>query len=174
MIEPVSHHTLQEVGTPQKGAVRRRGPTQYQMVSTTGAGMAAVEHEFFRPQTAQPRLFVKGVGDFNRLAPTGRGMNVDLKHAGVRGELDLSQARVVRRRIAFNQNRHLEFGGGVLNGGEQVDVVFGGLHRRNKNPQPALARFHRQRRPHHGIRFCFRGGWRLLRRRRLLLLHKLR
>ena len=52
-------------------------------------------------------------------------MNVDLQHAGVRSEFDVSQARIVRRRIPSIETGICEFRGGILNRGEQVDVVFG-------------------------------------------------
>ena len=47
-----------------------------------------------------------------------RRMHVDLDHAGIGRDLDDSDARIVRRWFAFDDDRHLQRGGGVLDGSD--------------------------------------------------------
>jgi hypothetical protein len=53
-----------------------------------------------------------------------RRVDVDLDHAGVGRDLQQLQARIARRRVAFQHDLHAQFGGGGLDGGQQVQVVF--------------------------------------------------
>ena len=68
--------------------------------------MAAVQHELFRRQPDLPRLLVKLLGARRPCsAQLARGMDVDLDHAGVGGDGEAQQPRVVGRRVALQHHR---------------------------------------------------------------------
>ena len=53
-------------------------------------------------------------------------------------------AVIVRRRVALDQHRQAQLGGGVLDGGDQVEVILQVLLRRHEDVQPAVARLDAQ------------------------------
>ena len=53
-----------------------------------------------------------------------RRMDVDFDHAGIGRHLDDIDARIERRRIAFDVDRRLQVGGGRLDGGEQLEIIL--------------------------------------------------
>ncbi len=53
-----------------------------------------------------------------------RRVDIDLDHAGIGSDLQLMDARIVRRRVALDHDRHAEMRRRVLDGGEQIEVVF--------------------------------------------------
>jgi hypothetical protein len=52
----------QQIRPPQKGAVRRGGAADDDVVAPAGAGVSAVEHEFLRGQTRLAGGFIEGRG----------------------------------------------------------------------------------------------------------------
>ena len=52
---PIGDHASQQIGPSQQWAVGGRRATKRDMVTAAGAGVTAVEHEFFRAETRKPR-----------------------------------------------------------------------------------------------------------------------
>ena len=146
MIVPIRHQAAEQVGTPEHRALGRRRPAQHKVVAAAGAGMPAVEHELLGPQPALSRFFVQRRGVEDQFLPVAGRLNVHFQHARVGRQLEVLQAVIVRRRIAFQDDRHLQFGGGLLDRGDQTQIILEPLDRRHENVQPSLARFDAQRR----------------------------
>ena len=128
MIQPVADEALEQIGAPQERAVGRRRAAEHDVVAAAGAGVPAVEHELLGAQPAEARLLVQRRRVVDQLAPAARGLHVHLDHAGIGRDLDLLEARVVRRRIALRSAPACSSArGGVFDGGEQVHIVVAGL-----------------------------------------------
>jgi hypothetical protein len=82
-------------------------------------------------------------------------MHVDLDHAGVGRHLDVAQARIFRRRIAFQVHRPVVGGRNLLDGRHQRSEILGIGERRHKDAQVAVARLDGHGRAH-GLLGCFR------------------
>ena len=95
------------------------------MIAAAGAGVPAVEHEFFGAQPRLPRLFVERRRVAHQLVPAVGRMDVDLDHAGVGRDLEMVQPMIVRRRVAFDHDRQCASSArGLLDRGDQVEVVL--------------------------------------------------
>ena len=51
-------------------------------------------------------------------------MHVHLDDAGVGRDRELVQARIVRRRFAFDDDRHAQFGDGGFDAGDEIEIIF--------------------------------------------------
>ena len=118
MMLPVGDQAHQQIRPAQAGRVGRAGGAQRDVVAAAGAGVAPVEHEFLGAEARQARLFVKRLGVRHQLRPACRRMNVDFDDAGVGRDAEFLEARVGRRRIAFEAHREFQVGGGGFDGGE--------------------------------------------------------
>ena len=58
--------------------------------------------------------------------------------------LKLQDARIVGRRVAFDQHRHVQGPRRRLDGGDQIEIILGVRLRRHENMQPAAARLDAQ------------------------------
>ena len=111
------------------------------MISASGAGVAAVEHEFFRTEARQVRFFIESVGILHQFVPTLGRRGVDLDDAGVRGDLDDVDAIVVGRLVSLDEDGEIQFGGGVLDGGDEFEIIFQIALRGHEDSEDAAARF---------------------------------
>ena len=71
-------------------------------------------------------------------------MDVDLDHAGIGRHLDDVDARVVRRRIAFQADRNSKLGGGRFGSFDQIEIILQPLDRRHEDAELAVAQLDRQ------------------------------
>src|SRR5688572_7924420 len=62
MMLPVAEEATEQIGPAQEGAVGGRGSADDQMISSAGADVPAIDHEFFRAQSGQARFMVKRGG----------------------------------------------------------------------------------------------------------------
>src|SRR5262249_5021437 len=129
----------------QEGAVGRGRSSQRNVIAAAGADVAAVDHELVGAEPAKTRFLVERVREFGRLAPIRGGLNIDLDDAGVGRGLDYVQARVGRRLIAFDMDRHLELGGGRFNDRKELEIVFQPFEGWHEYAKPPVARLDRQR-----------------------------
>src|SRR5690606_16350441 len=81
MVMPVTDQAAQQIGAAQKRRVSRCRATQDKMVTATGTGVPAVDHELLGGQSRLARLFVKKLSAFDQLIPGGGRLHVDLDHA---------------------------------------------------------------------------------------------
>ena len=123
MVLPEANQTAQQIGTPQKGAVRRSDAADDDVIAAAGAGVAAVEHEFFGAQTRLARQMVKLGGIFHQFPPRLGGMNIHFDHARVGRHFDHRNPRIEGRRVALDRDRHPKIGRRVLDRGDQVEIV---------------------------------------------------
>ena len=72
MIQPISDHAAQQIGTAQERAVGGRGSAQHKMIAAAGSGMPAVQHEFLGAQAGLARIFIERGGVGNQLLPVAR------------------------------------------------------------------------------------------------------
>ena len=105
MILPVAHQTAQQVGTAQERAVLRRFRTHDDMIATTGAGVATIDHEFLGAESGEACFVVKRLGDIHHFVPALRRLHVHFDHARVRRDFEHMNAWVKRWRVTFNDNR---------------------------------------------------------------------
>ncbi len=140
MVLPVADEALEQIGPAQQRAVEHGRAAEHDVVAAAGADVAAIEQELFRGQIDVARLVVKHLGVALQLGPVGRGLEVDLDDAGVRRDLEVGDARVVRRRVALNAHGQVHLLGHVLDRGGEVEVILGRLRRRHEDVQDALAR----------------------------------
>ena len=50
MIQPVSDHALEQIGTAEQRAVAGRRAAQHDVIASSGARVPAIDHEFLRAQ----------------------------------------------------------------------------------------------------------------------------
>ena len=124
MIQPISDHASKEVGAAQKGAVPRRRRSEHEMISASGAGVAAIQHELLCAEADLARVFVQRGGVAHQLAPIVRGVDIYFDDSRIGRDFDLLDARIGGRRIPVDNDGSLEMGGRVLDRGEKIDVVF--------------------------------------------------
>src|SRR5438094_877957 len=148
MVQPVSNETLEQVRTPQKRTVGWRTAAKREVIAAARSRVPAIEHELLRPQAALARLFIKLHGVVHKLAPVRCRMDVDLDHSRIRSHFDHAEAGIIRRRVAFDKNRHRERGRRVFNGHDEFDVIFGRTDRGHEYPQAAIPRLDSQRGAH--------------------------
>jgi hypothetical protein len=130
----------QQVGPAQEGRIGRRGAAQHEVVAAAGAGVAAVDHEFFGRQARFVGRVVQEGGLLDQAAPAVGRLDVDLDHPRIGRDPETGQARIARRLVAFQQHRHPHFLSGGLHGGDQLEVVLEFGHRRHEDVQAAIAR----------------------------------
>ncbi len=140
MIEPVAEQALEQIGPAQDRRFGRRRSAQHEVIAAAGAGVAPVDHELLRPEARRARLLVDDLGAFDEIGPVGRGMDVDLDHAGIGRDAEVQDARIAGRRIAFDEDRLGEFLGRVLERRHEVEIVLHPLGRRHEDMEMALAR----------------------------------
>ena len=95
-----------------------------------------------------------------QVAPRRRRMDVDLDDAGIGRDAQHLDARIARRRIAFDGHRRGQRARGVLDRGEQRHVGFELLARRHEHVQVPVAHLQRQRRLDRPRAACCRAPWR--------------
>ena len=145
MVVPVGNQAAQQLGLAQEGTVGRRGAAQHKMVAAAGAGVAAIVHEFFSRQARLMRDLVQKLGVLDQLAPAVGRVDIDFDDTRVGRDLQHFQARVARRRIAFQHDPDGQAGGCGFDRSKQVQVVVESLQRWHEDIQRAAAR--RLRRP---------------------------
>ena len=105
MVLPVAQHAGQQVRTFQKRALGWFSTTQGDMIAATGTGMLAIQHEFFRPQTALTGLLIKNTVIVYQFLPGSSGMDIDFDNARIRCNHEFLQTGIAWRFIAFNDYR---------------------------------------------------------------------
>ena len=146
VVLPVGDEALQQVGPAQQRAVGGRRAAQRHVVAAAGAGVAAVEHELLGAEPRLPRFLVQRLGGRDQLVPGRRRMDVDLDDAGIGRDVEHAQradraaACSPRWRPAWPQRA-----GGLLDRGQQRDVVLEPGERRHEDVQVAVAHLDAQR-----------------------------
>ena len=95
--------------------------------------MLAVDHELVGAEAGKPRFFVDNFGGRDALAPTGRGVDVNLDHAGVWRDANDVHPRIDRGRVAFDLHRKPDFFGGRFSGRDQFEIILEPLDRRQED-----------------------------------------
>ncbi|VVP52639.1 hypothetical protein PS898_05425 [Pseudomonas fluorescens] len=171
---PVTDQAAQQIGATQKRRVSRCRATQDKMVTATGTGVPAVDHELLGGQSRLARLFVKKFGAFDQLIPGGGRLHVDLDHAWVRRNPEVAQARIARRLIAFQQHRAMQFFSRGLDGADQFQVILDPLQRRHEQIQPTFPRLGAKRRTGQPVCGFVDSGHALVSHRRVVMTLQLR
>ena len=89
MVLPISDQAAQQIRTAQERAIHRRRRAQGNMVAAASASVAAILHKLFGAQPRKVGLVIELDRVVNQLLPTMRRVDVDLDHAGIRGNQDL-------------------------------------------------------------------------------------
>ena len=110
------------------------------MVAAAGAGMAAVDHELVGAKAALAGLGIDRLGRGHAVVPAMGGVDVHLDHAGIGGDADHVQARVMGRRVALDMDGQVQLGRGRLGGGQQFKVILQRLAGRHEQAKPPVAR----------------------------------
>ncbi|MNX85652.1 hypothetical protein D3C86_1175000 [compost metagenome] len=142
MVDPVRQQAGQHVGAAQERAVGRRGAAQHEVVAAACARVAPVGHELFGGQARLERGLVQEFGVVHQIGPVAGRVDVDFDDAGVGRHLQHFQARVARRRIAFQHDLHLQLTRGGFHLGHQRQIVFQARQRRHEDKKQAIARLH--------------------------------
>ena len=133
MVVPVGNQAGQHFWFAQEGTVCRGGTAQHEMVAAAGAGVAAIRHELFGRQPRLMRNFVQKFGVLDQFVPVVGGVNVDLNHARVGGDLQHFQARVTRRWVAFQHDGHTQALCRGFYRCQQVQIILQALQRRHED-----------------------------------------
>ena len=72
-------------------------------------------------------------------------MNIDFDDAWVRCHFQLFEPSVRRRQIAFHHDRHFQFGCGVFDGGNEINVIFQSFDRWHEDMQAPASGFDTER-----------------------------
>ncbi len=124
MVVPVAEQAAQQVGPAQDGAVRRRRAAEDDVVAAAGAGVAAVEHEFFRAEPRLPGLLVEVVVFSTSSSQLWAGWMLTSRTPGSGVSLKWLSRWIVRRRVALDEHRQAQLGGRVLDGGDEVEIIL--------------------------------------------------
>ena len=68
-------------------------------------------------------------------------MKVHLDDAGIRRDFEHSEARIVRRSVAFEDDGRVELRGGVFDRGNEFEIFFEFRHRRHEDVESSVAWF---------------------------------
>ncbi len=139
---PVEHKALQKVRPAQEGAVIRICTADDHMITTAGAGVAAIDHELVRTQTAQAGFFVDGGGNLHAFLPVGSRMDVDLDDARIWRNADDIQPLIMRWRIALDMNRQIERPRSTFRRGDEIEIFLQRGGRWHEDADPSIAHFH--------------------------------
>ena len=140
MVLPIGDDAFQHVGAAQERTVGRGLRPHHDMITAAGAGVAAIQQEFLGRKPAGGRFLIQGLGDVHLLAPVLRGMDVHFDDAGIGRDLDDIDARIKRRRIAFDMHRHAKRFGRLFHCRQQLEVIARCRRGRHEHAQPAIAR----------------------------------
>jgi hypothetical protein len=151
MIQPVADQAAQEIRPAQERAVSGGRPAKHEVVAAARARVAAVQHELLGRQAQRARVGVERFGLTRELAPARRGPHVHLEHARIRRHAHLLDPRIEGHRVALDQHRTREAECGVLDRGEQLEIVVGARERRHEYAQVAVALLHAQRGAHDAV-----------------------
>jgi hypothetical protein len=69
VVLPIGDDRGEQIGATQERAVRRCRAAEDDVVAAAGAGVAAVEHEFFSAEATQVRVFVERCRRGDRFVP---------------------------------------------------------------------------------------------------------
>src|ERR1700759_2800873 len=105
MIMPIRYKAAQNVGAPQEWRVGDGRSTHDEMVAAARAGVASVEHELLTREPREMRLLVQMLGQFDHLGPALRRLDIHFEYAGIGRDTQRGQARILRRLIAFQDDR---------------------------------------------------------------------
>ena len=108
VILPVREQAPQQIRPAQQRAVRGRRAADDDVVAAAGAGVAAIDHELLRAQPRLARFLVKHRGVVHEFVPVGGRMDVHLDDAGIGRDLEHVEARIGRRRVAFDDDGRAE------------------------------------------------------------------
>ena len=144
MILPIREQRAQQIRPAQHRRILRRFAADDDVVAAAGAGVAAVEHEFFRAEPRLPRFLVKHRRALDEFVPGFARVHVDLDDAGIGRDGELVQARIARRRFAFDDDRRAHFGDDGFDAGDQIEIILRRLNRRHEKMQPSIARLDAQ------------------------------
>ena len=144
MVLPIRDEALQQVGAAQERALRRRRSAEGHVVAAAGAGVPPVEHEFLGAEPRLARLLVQRLDRRGELGPRSSRMDVHLDDAGIGRHVEHPDARIARRRIAFDRDGHLYLARGRFDDGKQHDVILGPGKRRHEDVQVTVAHLARR------------------------------
>ncbi len=120
MVVPVGDHAREQIGPAQERRIGDRRAAEHEVVAAAGAGVATVEHELLGRQPRLVGRLVEVRGLIDQFAPTVGRMDVDLDHARIGRDAQGREAWILRRLIAFEDQRQLHLERGVLDGGKPV------------------------------------------------------
>ncbi len=78
------------------------------MIAAARAGVRAVEVELFRAEPRVAGVFVNAGGDRDQLIPALGRLDVHFDHAGIGRHLEVVDPVIVRRLVAFDDDRRSE------------------------------------------------------------------
>ena len=111
------------------------------MVAAASARVHAIELKFLCAEPRVIRVVVEAFGDFFELFPRFGGLNVDFDHTRVRRDAERLDAMIVRRLVAFDDDRAIKFCSGILDGGDDLEILLQLIRWRHENVQRAVAGF---------------------------------
>ena len=83
MILPVTQHGTEEIGATEEKAIFRPGGAQGHVITATGAGVPAINHEFFGGEPGLMGGLIQKSGLFDQIFPAGDWLHIHLDHPGV-------------------------------------------------------------------------------------------
>ena len=118
------------------------------MIAAARACVAPVGEIFVSAEPRLPRFFIERDRIVHRLAPGCDGMHIDLDDAGIGRHLDDFNARILRRRIAFDMYRRASGFRREFDHGEQFNVILEPFNGGHENAEHAIARLDGERGAH--------------------------
>src|SRR6266481_963994 len=124
MVEPVAENAAQQIRAPEKWAVTGGRGAEREVVAAAGASMTTIQLELLCAEPARARILVQFGGDPHEFWPIASRMNIHLDDARIRRDRKSVDSVIRRRCVALDYYWCVEMGSCVLNGPQQVDVVF--------------------------------------------------
>ena len=139
MVVPVREQAAQEIRPPQERRILRRRAAEHEVVAAAGADVTAVNHEFLGAQLTAACCVVEERGCFDELVPARARLHVDLDDPGIGRYLEIDQARIRRRLVAFNDDGLAERPGARFHRCDELEVILEGARRRHEHVEHAAA-----------------------------------
>ena len=167
MVLPESDQAAKKVWTTEQRAVGDRCSANDDVAATSGGLEFTIPCEFADGKAVVEGLFVEEGVDGLELVPIFRGRQVDFEDSGIGSDAEVQYARVGRRCVTFEPDRHLEMPAGIFDGGDDVEIIGEHGEEWKEDMEATLPDFDAQGRTDENrrvLRFARDGGQRIGRR----------
>src|SRR5262245_30162927 len=123
MVVPVGNQASKEIRPTKKRTVGGGGSPEHEVIAASGSHVPSIEHELFRRQTRLSSRVVEHGRLLHQFVPTRGGMQVGFYDAWIGCDMNVLQASVGWRWVAFEDDRRVKICRGSLDRGDKCKVL---------------------------------------------------